>query len=71
MPYWLDEETELFKQAWSSGKYDSKTMEAIFQRSFDALRAKAQGLGLDTWETVEGRVRLIAIRKALTEEHLI
>ena len=71
MPYWIDDEVELFRTAWNSGKYDRNKMETIFQRSFDALRAKAKNLGLDTWETIEGRVRVTAIRTALKEAHVI
>lgn len=71
MPYWLDEETELFKEAWKSGKYDEKMMEEIFQRTFDALRAKATSLELDSWETIRGRVRLQSIKQALSKEYQI
>ena len=71
MPYWLDEETELFKKAWRSGKYDAPMMSEIFQRSFDALRAKAKSRGLETWDEIEGRVRLQAIRDALQKEVII
>ncbi len=68
MPYWMKEEEQLFEKAWKSGEYDPDTMSRVFQRSFDALRAKAKNMGLPTWEAVEGEVRLRAIREALDNE---
>jgi len=71
MPYWIEEEEELLKESWLSGKYPPEELAEIFQRSFDALRMKAKTLNLEPWETVEARVRVKNIREAMAREYAI
>lgn len=71
MTYWSKEEEQLFRKVWNSGEYPLEEMARIFQRSEDAIRKKADTMGLENMSIIEAKVRVKAIREAIEKELVI